>query len=92
MYVNFLNQFIKKGQLNNCLKASKIYHIMNKMEYSKILPELDIDDFAKKFQLEIDNKIFINGAYVFKKDNKIEAIYDYVNQTLFTDNREYLNF
>jgi len=71
-------------------KYNRIYHIMNNMKFSKYILNLDIEKYAEKFNFEIENKIFSDGAYVFKKDNEIKAIYDYVNQTLFTNKEEYL--
>jgi hypothetical protein len=69
-------------------KHNKIYHIMNNMKYSKYIKELDCENFANSNGFNMENKVYTDGAYVFKKDENIEAIYDYVNQTLFTNNED----
>jgi HKD family nuclease len=90
MYSLFLKNIAPKKHLLKCIQKNRLYHIMNNMKYSKIIPELNKNNFAQKFELNIEDKIFTDGAYVFTKNGKIEAIYDYVNQTLFTDNEIYL--
>ena len=84
------NLIAKNKRMLGQTKYNKIYHIMNNMKFSKYILDLDVDRYAENFNFEIKNKIFSDGAYVFKKDNEIKAIYDYVNQTLFTNEEEYL--
>ena len=82
------NLLAQNNRIMGQCKHNKIYHIMNNMKYSKYILDLDVDEFARLFGFDVENKVFSDGAYVFLKDGKIEAVYDYVNQTLYTNNKE----
>jgi len=69
-----------------CIQQNKPYHIMNNMKYSRLKPELDVDAFAIENDLTVTNDVYNNGAYLFSDENgEIIAVYDYVNQTLFSN-------
>jgi len=78
---------MNKRIMNKCAN-NKIYNIMNNMKYSKYIKNLNPDEFSLENNLEYENKVFTDGAYIFFDEYGIQAIYDYVNQTLFTNNKD----
>jgi len=67
-------------------EKNKLYLLANNMEYSKIMPNLNLDEL----EYDIENKVYTDGFYVIKENGKIIGLYDYVNQTLFTDDKDLL--
>jgi hypothetical protein len=82
----YMTNLIARGQrIFSKGKNNKLYHIMNNMKFSKYIYDLDVDAFAIKTNTIKENKVYNDGAYVFYRDNKIIAVYDFVNQTLFSN-------
>ena len=89
MTANFYDKLKRTYCKNN---YNSYFHIMNNMKYSKYILNFDENKYAKKFDLNVENKVFANGVYVFttKEYNEIVSIYDFVIQTLFTNEEKYL--
>jgi hypothetical protein len=87
----YLTNLIAKSQriLNNS-KINKLYHIMNNMKYSKYIRDLETNLYANIINAKKIDRIYAEGAVAFEKDGKIVAVYDYVNQTLYTNKKELL--
>jgi uncharacterized phage-like protein YoqJ len=87
--MSYITNLLAQNQriMGQC-KHNKLYHMMNNMKYSKYIKDLDVDKFALERKLDVENKVYTDGAYVFKNENGIQAIYDYVNQTLFSNDED----
>ena len=80
---------------NPMLNHASLIAVNSNVSYGVTFLEYIIEEKDRRSELfkKVGKLMYINQPYwFFNEDNKIEAIYDYVNQTLFTDNREYLNF
>ena len=74
-----------------CLQGNKPYHLMNNMKFSKIIPDFDSEEFANLHNFKLENDIYNNGANIFYDENElVVAVFDYVNQMLFTDSEDLL--
>jgi len=61
---------------------TQIFTLKEKMPFQKIIPELNLEEYASKKGLQLDNTLARSGLFVFKNENDIQAVYDATTQTI----------